>query len=124
MKTLNRNCIWIYYALVAEEADTYDEYGNLTGCPELVYAAPMRAKMAFGTRQGGISLTAHGLEDNYQQRLITDDMSCPITTGTIIWIDAYPMDCDGHEVPHTHVVSAVVPSINSIAYLLTEVARP
>ena len=123
MKILARNCITIYYALVDTETDTYDKYGNLTGSPTLTYQQPIRARMAFGARTGGISLTPHGLEENYDQRLMTDDMSCPITVGTIVWIGTQPLDGNGNAVPHTHVVAAVIPTFNSITYRLSEVAR-
>lgn len=124
MKVLKRNCITVYYALVDTETDTYDEYGNLTGSPTLTYQAPVRTRMAFGTRNGSIAITAHGLEENYQQTLLTDDLHCPITTGTILWIGTSPMNGNGEMVPHTHIVSAVIPSLNNIAYRLREVAQP
>ncbi len=123
MKVLNRNCITVYYSLVAAETDTYDEYGNLTGSPRLTYTPPTAARMAFGVRSGGISLTAHGLEENYQQTLLTDDLECPITTGTILWIGVSPVNGSGQANPHTHIVRGVFPSLNNIAYRLEEVAR-
>lgn len=124
MKVLARNCISVYYALVDSESDTYDAYGNLTGCPKLTYKTPIRARMAFGVRNGGISLTPQGLSNSYEQTLITDDLSCPITDGTIIWIGVTPMDGNGNLVPHTHVVTGIFPSLNSISYRLKEVVRP
>ena len=65
MKILARNTIRLYYALVDTEEDTYDEYGNLTGSPQITYKDPVPARMTYGARTGGIALTAHGLEDNY-----------------------------------------------------------
>lgn len=124
MKVLSRNCKTIYYALVETDTDTYDEYGNLTGSPALTYGNPAPKRMACGARTGSISLTPHGLEENYDLRLMTDDTSCPITTGTIIWVDRTPMDGDGNSQPHTHVVTAVIPTFNSITYRLAEVAQP
>ena len=124
MKVLKRNCITVFYALVDSEEDTYDEYGNLTGSPKLTYKAPIRARMAFGTRNGGIEITAHGLENNYEQVLLTDDLSCPIADGTILWIGKCPMDGEGKMTPHTHIVKAIIPSLNNIAYRIAEVAQP
>ena len=122
MKTLKRNHITVYYALVSTETDTYDEYGNLTGSPTISYGNPIRARMVWGARSGNISLTAHGLEENYIQTLMTDDTCCPMTTGSIVWIHKTPMDGNGNPVPHTHVVTAVIPTFNSITYRVQEVA--
>lgn len=122
MKTLKRNHITVYYALASAETDTYDEYGNLTGCPQITYGDPVRARMVWGARSGNIALTAHGLEENYVQTLMTDDTSCPMTTGSIVWLHTTPLDGDGNPVPHTHVVSAVIPTFNSVTYRVTEVA--
>lgn len=120
MKILARNRITVFYALVESTEDTLDEYGNINGT-HINYMSPIRTRMAFGKRNGGISITAHGLENNYDSILLTDDLSCPITDGTIIWIGRCPMDGNGQMTPHTHVVSAVIPSLNNIAYRLTEV---
>lgn len=124
MKVLARNKITVYYALVDSETDTYDEYGNLTGSPKLTYKSAVRTRMVLGARTGVIALTAHGLEENYDLQLMTDDMSCPITAGTIIWIGTTPLDGNGNAVPHTHVVTATIPTLNSITIRLAEVARP
>ena len=124
MKILARNTIRLYYALVDAEEDTYDEYGNLTGSPNLTYKDPVPTRMTYGARTGGIALTAHGLEDNYDLQLMTDDMSCPIGKGTIVWIGVCPLDGEGNAVPHTHVVTATIPTLNSITIRLAEVAQP
>lgn len=124
MKSLARNKITVYYALVDTETDTYDAYGNLTGSPRLTYQSPVRTRLVYGARTGSIISTPHGLEENYFIQLMSDDMACPITVGTILWLDKTPMDGSGNNVPHTHVVSAVIPTLNSITYRLTEVAQP
>ena len=123
MKVLGRNRIDVWYALVDKETDTYDAYGNLTGSPKLSYKTPVKTRMVYGARQGGISLTPHGLEENYTIQMMTDDMNCPVTVGTILWIGLTPTDSQGNAVPHTHVVGAVIPTFNSITYRLTEVVR-
>ena len=123
MKVLGRNKIDVWYALVEKETETYDSYGNLTGSPTLTYKSAVRTRMVWGARNGIISATPHGLEENYSIQLLTDDTACPVTVGTIIWIGTTPVDGDGNAVPHTHVVSAVIPTFNSITYRLTEVVR-
>lgn len=123
MKSLGRNKITVWYALVDSETETYDSYGNLTGSPKLTYKTAVRTRMVYGARTGSISLTPHGLEENYNIQLMTDDMACPVTVGTIVWIGTTPMDGNGNPVPHTHVVGATIPTFNSITYRLIEVAR-
>ena len=124
MKTLRRNHITLFYALVDSMTDTVDDNGNLTGTPTLDFKSPVRTRMSWSARKGGIALTAHGLEDEYDVTLITDDMSCPIDKGTRIWIGKCPMDGNGQMTAHTHVVKAVIPTFKSITYRLTEVAQP
>ena len=123
MKVLGRNKINVWYALVDKETDTYDSYGNLTGSPTISYKTPVKTRMVWGARSGYISSTPHGLEENYFVRLMTDDTDCPVTVGTIVWLFCEPTDAQGDAVPHTHVVSAVIPTFNSISFHLTEVVR-
>ena len=124
MRSLGRNKIDVWYALVDKETDTYDAYGNLTGSPSISYQAAVKTRMVYGARAGVISATPHGLEENYSIQLLSDDMTCPVTVGTILWFFCEPTDGQGNAVPHTHVVSAVIPTFNSITYRLTEVVRP
>lgn len=124
MKILARNRITVFYALIESQEDNLDKYGNITGSPKLNFGSPIRTRMSWSARQGDITLTAHGLEDNYDVQLITDDMSCPIDKGARIWIGKCPMNGNGVMQPHTHEVKAVIPTFNSITYRLTEVAQP
>ena len=124
MKILARNRITLFYALVDSQEDVLDKYGNIAGTPKLTYKAPIRTRMSWSARHGDITLTAHGLEDNYDVQLMTDDMRCPIDKGTRIWLGKCPMDGNGEMQPHTHEVKAVIPTFNSITYRLTEVAQP
>lgn len=121
MKTLKRNHITIYYAKPLGMTDTTDDYGNDTGEPELSYSAPIRYKrFSFGARQGVITLEPFGLSDGYLQPLVTDDMDCPITEATRIWIGKCP--CKGDGTDYTHVVEAVIPSINVVKVLCRAVS--
>lgn len=123
MKVLGRNKIDVWYALVEKETETYDAYGNLTGCPSLTYKTAVKTRMVWGARHGSIISTPHGLEENYSIRLMTDDMTCPVTVGTIFWLFTDPVDAQENAVPHTHVVTAVIPTFNSISFYLAEVVR-
>ena len=121
MKILARNTIRLYYALVDTEEDTYDEYGNLTGSPHLTYKDPVPARMTYGARTGGIALTAHGLEDNYDLQLMTDDMSCPINENSVLFVDSSPSYDAGGNPQYDYIVKKVAPSINSISIAIAKV---
>lgn len=123
MKTLNRNHITVYYAQQTKVTNATDAYGHYTGEPTLTYDAPVAYdRFSYGPRKGTIALERFGLSELYVQPLVTDDMSCPVTVDTRLWIKAPATDGNGNILPHTHVVKAMIPTINSITYLCEEVS--
>ena len=53
---------------------------------------------------GPVLLEAQGLAAQGKRRLVTDDMDCPITLGTILWIDCEPQYSDDSAVVGSAIV--------------------
>lgn len=123
MKTLKRNRKIIWYAQpTGERAKTYDAYGRYTGTQQVVYADPVEYdRLSTMARKGVIKTEPFGLSDDYVDSFVTDDMQCPIKAETRLWIDT-PAYNGGVLLPHTHVVQAVIPSINVIRILAKNVS--
>lgn len=125
MRSLVRNKQKIYYALQTGENPIRDEYGNLTGEYELSYTAPTEYRINVSAARGTSDLEQFGINENYSKTMVTNDMTCPITETTRLWVGISPTaTVDDAEVtqPHNYVVTAVARSINSITYAIREVS--
>lgn len=122
MKTLRRNRSIIYYALPGTVADQVDQYGNITGVAETTYGEPVKyCRLSTRKRSGWITAERYGLTEGYRDTFVTDDMDCPLTVDTHLWIGTEPT-VNGVSVPYTHVVDAILPSLNVIYIVAKEVS--
>lgn len=132
MKVLKRNKKVIWYANpTGEMEDILDSYGNYTGEQRVVFATPVEYdRFSFGPMQsyaaalsrGFIKQEPYGLVEDYTLPLVTDDMDCPIQPDSRAWVDVEPWDSQGNLVPNTHLVTAVLPSINVVKVTLKKVS--
>lgn len=123
MHTLARNKQTVWYALCNGKTETIDANGFRTGQYEVSYSDPVQAKMNIRWNSGAVRLEGFGLNDAGKRRIVTDDMSCPITLGTILWIGIEP-DENGENgaVKHNYAVCATPQkSLNHIVYIIEEV---
>lgn len=123
MRDLLINTTPVWYALLESKTELTDEYGNKTGQYELHYSEPVRTLMNIRWNTGEVQLEGYGINDGGRRKIVTDDMSCPITVDSILWIGRTP-DSDGEDgaVKHNYVCTASVEkSINQIAYIVQEV---
>lgn len=119
MKTLQRNHAVIYYALPTGKTEKTDSFGNLTGVPEVAYGTPRRyRRLSAQKRKGSIKAERFGLSEDYVDTFVTDDMDCPITVDTRLWVGT----CPANNQPYTHVVQAIIPSLNVIQIVAKEVS--
>jgi len=116
MRSLNRNKKIIYYANVASVTTRYDEYGNETGAPLINYTTPASADMVLSGTSGEEPFQPFGIGKGYSLIGITDDMSCPITDESIIWVNA------STSAAHDYEVVGISKMLNSIKYALKEVS--
>ena len=142
MHTLWRNKKVVWYALLQGKTERLDANGFRTGQFELNYSEPVKAMMNIRWDVGPVLLEAQGLAAQGKRRLVTSDMNCPITLGTILWIDAEPQYaetdaicgaaicgkavCGSHGTrthkPNYYVCEMPQKSLNHIAYIVQEVS--
>ena len=142
MHTLSRNKKTVWYALLQGKTERLDANGFRTGQFELNYSEPVKTAMNIRWDVGPVLLEAQGLAAQGKRRLVTDDMDCPISLGTILWIDAEPQYGEtaaicgiptcGNAVcgtvgtkthkPNYYVCETPQKSLNHIAYIVQEVS--
>ena len=123
MRDLLINTTPVWYALLESKTELTDEYGNKTGQYELHYSNPVRTLMNIRWNTGEIQFEGYGIDDGGRRKIVTDDINCPITVDSILWIGRTP-DENGEDgaVKHNYLVTASVEkSINQIAYIVQEV---
>lgn len=123
MHTLARNKKAVWYSLCTGKTETVDSNGFRTGQYKVIYAAPVKTMMNIRWDVGAVLLEGFGLNDSGKRRMVTDDMSCPITLGTILWIGIEP-DAYGEDgaVKHNYAVCETPQkSLNHIVYIVEEV---
>lgn len=114
MRTLLRNRTTVFYSLpTGNTTKARDRFGNLTGEPVPEYGPIYKyTKLSARSVRGNIAVEPFGLIERYTDTFVTADMNCPITMGARLWIGKCPCDSDGND--FTHVVKAVIPTINVI----------
>lgn len=130
MKALARNKQSLWYAVpTGTLTDVTDENSLYTGEQTVVYGTPVKVSMNISPGTGRAVLEWFGIATNYDKVLVTDDMSCPITEDTILWIGIDPTTTTVNNGvsttvnnPHNFVVNRVAKSLNSIVYGVTEVS--
>lgn len=116
MRCCSRNKQTLYYALYEKSTERVDEYGNATGEPIKTYSAPIEARMNISPARGTADVEMFGINSNYTKTIVTDDINCPISETSILWIDREPTES------YNYVVTQVAKSLNSITYAIKEVS--
>lgn len=116
MRSLVRNKQKIYYSLYERSEPIRDEWGNITGESTLDYAQPVPYFINVSAARGTADVEQFGINTNYTKTMVTNDLSCPITETTRLWINRET------DKPHNYVVVSVAKSINSVTYAIKEVS--
>lgn len=126
MKALARNKQTFYYALATGTlTDVTDEDGLYTGEQEPAYGNPVQVQMNISPATGRTALEWFGINESYDKVLVTDDINCPITETSRLWIDTVPViagdpqqqgdpPAGSTETPHDYIVARVGRSLNSV----------
>lgn len=121
MHTLSRNKRKFWYALYTGKTATVDANGDATGEYEITYGTPVQINAYVSPKRGSTINAAYGVEHNYDRKIITDNMNCPIDEQTAIWIDTEPtrtVTIQGQTVvqhiPHDYIVKSVSKGFNEI----------
>ena len=128
MKTLKRNQRKFYYCLYSSESTVYDEYGNETGEPKVIYAAPVEMYANISQATGQTNIEQFGNLENYDKVIVTDDMECPIDEHSVLFIDKEPEfnevtvgQTTTYEPVYDYTVKRVAKSLNSISIAIRKV---
>lgn len=115
MRTLRRNKKSIHYAVYNGITEVIDENGFHTGEYEPSYGEITEAKMYVSPATRRATLEMFGINESYDKILITDDLSCPITPTSILWLDAPVTSASDY------VVIRVAKALNHITYAVRSV---
>ena len=124
MRSLSRNKQTIYYALYQDKVAVKDEYGNATGEYVTSYGTPTEFRINVSAARGTADVEQFGINAIYTKTMVTNDLTCPITETSRLWIGKPAFETVGEETTvtnHNYVVTAVAKSINSITYAIKEV---
>ena len=87
---LARNKKTVWYANPIGKTETIDSNGFRTGQYEVNYSEPVKTAMNIRWDNGPVALEPQGIAASGKRRMVTDDLNCPITLGTILWVDSEP----------------------------------
>ena len=124
MRGLERNKQKFYYALYTGKTEIVDADGNRTGQFVEGYSDPVACFANISAAKGVADMEQFGIEANYSRVICTCDMSLPIDTDSILWVDITP-DADGEDgaVRHNFVVVTVATSLNHKMIAIREVSN-
>lgn len=120
VRTLKRNQKTFWYALYLDEVEQTDSDGLYTGDIGPGYGEPVQMKANISASKGNAELELFGEDLKYSKTIATDDLSCPITEESAIWIDREPEDENKNAIPHNYVVKGIAKSLNHIIYAVAK----
>lgn len=120
VRTLKRNQKSFWYALYLDEVEQVDENGLYTGDIAPGYGEPVQMKANISASKGTADTELFGEDLQYSRTIATDDLTCPITEESAVWIEREPVDGEGNAVPHNYVVKGVAKSLNHIVYAVAK----
>lgn len=123
MRCLKRNQRYFWYAVYTGEAEQVDVDGLYTGDIGPGYGEPVRMKANISAAKGAVEQELFGADIQYSKTIATEDLACPITEESAIWIGIEPTDKAGKAVPHNYVVKGIAESLNHIIYAVDEVKQ-
>ncbi|MBQ6479730.1 MAG: hypothetical protein IJI45_01305 [Anaerolineaceae bacterium] len=121
MRCLKRNQRFFWYALYNGETELTDSDGLYTGEIGPGYETPVQMKANISASKGTADTELFGEDLQYSRTIATDDMNCPITEESILWIERSPVDDNNEPVPHNYVVAGIAKSLNSLLIAIREV---
>ena len=102
-------------------SDAVDSNGDYTGAKTKTYGTPVEMWANISAARGESAVEQFGVNENYSRTIVTDDLSCPITTESKLWVGTPATDGNGTVLSHNYRVVRIAKSLNSITYAITEV---
>ena len=119
MLCLNRNKQAVWYALYKGVTDVTDSNGYKTGEKTKSYETPVKIMVNVSASKGSAITEGFGVNEDYDRTIVTNDMTCPISETTRLWVDADPTKTVPD--PYDYKVMRVAKSLNSITYAIKQV---
>lgn len=122
MKIMERNKKELSYLLYDHKEPVLDEYGNETGEFNVFYkdAVSIRANVSPAT--GASQIEQFGNLSGYDKVIMTDDMNCPISETSVLFVDKQPEYSEDGKPMYDYTVKRVAKSLNSISYAVSKVS--
>ena len=117
MMCLAQNKQPLFYALYQDKTQIVDSNGNKTGQWNTSYSSPVEVWMNISAARGTADVEQFGINDSYTRTLVTDNVNCPISTDSVLWIGNDPTSD-----PYNYRVVRVAKSLNSSTYAIEEVS--
>ena len=121
MRCLERNKQSLYYALLKSKTEREDEYHNKTGEYTMVYETPVALRCNISKANGEAKTELFGIETDYDSVIVLDDINCPITEDSILFIGVTPTVTQEGEYNNNYIVKKVAKSLNSVSIAIKEV---
>ena len=116
MKCLKRNKQKFYYKTYIGETAILDDEGFKTGEYTQGYSDPVEMLANISPASGNTYTEMFGRDVSCDKIIVTDDLECPITESSLLYIDRLPTEGEAD-----YVVSRVSKSLNSISYAVKKV---
>ena len=119
MLCLNRNKQAVWYSLYKGVTDVTDSNGYKTGEKTKTYDSPVKIMVNISASRGSAITEGFGVNEDYDRTIVTNDMTCPISETTRLWVDADPTGNTPD--PYDYKVVRVAKSLNSITIAISKV---
>ena len=116
MRSLQRNCRNLYYAIPQDEEPILDEYGNETLEVRKTYSEPVLLKANVSANVGQDEMNVFGSMTEYSRTVSISGNKCPLVEGCRVWFGVDTTES------HNYVVTKVADSKNSFLVALREVS--
>lgn len=116
MRSLQRNCRDLYYAIVNGTKTIKDEYGNDTLELEHTYSDPTILRVNVSANVGQDAVNTFGSMTGYSRTITYTGDTCPLVEGCRVWFGVDPSDA------HNYTVVKVADSKNGYLIALREVS--
>ena len=121
MRCLDRNKQAFWYCLYVDKDEIVDDDGYETSEHHITYAPPVRMEANISHATGYSQTEQFGSLDNYDKVIVTDDMDCPITETTVLFVDKEPETTMAGDPMYDYIVRRVARSLNSISIAIRKV---
>lgn len=117
MRSMQRSCRDLHYAVLTGTEPIKDEYGNDTLEVKNIYGPPIHLRANVSANVGQEAVNVFGALTGYSRTVSYFGETCPLDEGYAVW---FGVDVDK---PHNYVVIKVADSKNGYLLALREVSK-